>query len=110
MTTDNKADLGELLAALNAAGAEKLAWTLEQHTDEAGTHWTGMLQAANEMGAPVHLTPEVEELLREAVRSGTLGGRKPGSWVMDCATGAIGHPQPRSGDGAGAPGITERTM
>lgn len=108
---DTTSDLSELLAALNAAGANKLAWTLEEHTDTAGTHhWAGILQAANEMGAPVHLAPDVEELLREAVRSGRLGGRKPGSWVMDCATGAIGHPQPRTGDGAGAPGITERTM
>lgn len=110
MTTDNESDLSELLAALNAAGAQKLAWTLAQHRDTTGTHWAGMLQAANEMGAPVHLAPEVENMLREAVRSGTLGGLRPGSWVMDCATGAIGRPQPRTGDGAGAPGITERTM
>ena len=107
---DMQIDMNDLLAALRAAGAEKLAWTLERHADDTGTHWTGMLQAANDMGAPVQLAPDVEHNLREAIRSGQLGDRQLGSWVMDCLTGAVGRPQPRSGDGAGAPGFSERTM
>jgi hypothetical protein len=107
---DTESELRELAVALRAAGAEKLAWRLEQHSEGSGIHWEGMMQAANEMGAPVQLRPEVEQLLREAIRSGKLGGRQPGSWVMDCTTGDIGRPQPRTGDGASAPGVTERKM
>ena len=107
---DTNVDMDKLLAGLRAAGANKLAWTLECFTNDEGTHWAATLQAANEMGAPVPLPADVEHALHEALRSGRLGTREPGSWVMDCVTGAIGHPQPRPGDGAGAPGITERTM
>jgi hypothetical protein len=107
---DTNVDMDKLLAGLRAAGANKLAWTLEHSTNDGETHWAATLQAANEMGAPVPLPPDVEHALHEALRSGRLGTREPGSWVMDCVTGAIGHPQPRPGDGAGAPGITERTM
>ena len=45
----------KILVALRVAGAKSWPGHSNDHTDGAGTHWTGMLQAANEMGAPVAL-------------------------------------------------------
>jgi hypothetical protein len=109
MTAEHETGSDDLLQALREAGATKLAWTVE-HSEDQGSHdqWTFTMQAANEMGAPVPLSTEIEQLLREAVRSGALGTRQTGSWVMDVHTGSISRPQPRSGEGAGAPGIIGR--
>ena len=107
---DQGSGANDVLEALRSAGAAKLAWTLEHAETDAGAAWTCDLQAANEMGAPVALTSAVEELLQDAIQSGQLGAHEPGLWVMDTVTGEISPPQPRAGDGAGAPGIAERGL
>ena len=108
--TDLASGPSDVLEALRSAGAAKLAWTLEHAEVSNDTAWTCLLQAANEMGAPVSLASDVEDLLQEAIQSGQFGAHKPGLWVMDAVTGEISPPQPRGGDGAGAPGIAERGL
>ena len=100
--------LERLRSQLQSVGATKLAWALEQQTVEGHVRWVCSLQAANEMGAPVQLPPEVVEALQQAVYGGGLGALEPGVWIMDLQTGRISRPQPRPGEGAGAPGIAER--
>ena len=100
--------LDRLRSQLQTVGATKLAWALEQQTVEGHVRWVCSLQAANEMGAPVDLPLEVVEALQQAVHAGGLGALEPGVWIMDLQTGRISPPQPRPGEGAGAPGIAER--
>jgi hypothetical protein len=107
---DQDSALNDVLEALRRAGATKLAWTLEHAETGNGAAWTCLLQAANEMGAPVPLTSAIETQLQHAIQSGRMGAHEPGLWVMDTVTGEISAPQPRPGDGAGAPGIAERGL
>ena len=100
--------LDYLREQLQRVGATKLSWALEQEEVEGHVRMVCTMQAANEMGAPVELAPEVAEALQQAVHAGRLGAREPGVWLMDVQTGRISPPQPRPGDGAGAPGIAER--
>ncbi len=100
--------LDRLRSQLQSAGATKLSWALDRQAAEGHSRWTCTVQAANEMGAPVELPASVAEALQQAVHAGELGVLEPGVWVMDLQTGHISRPQPRPGEGAGAPGIAER--
>ncbi len=100
--------LEQLRVHLQQLGATKLSWAVEHQTAEGHGHWVWTVQAANEMGAPVELPPAIESSLEQAVRVGELATREEGVWTMDVHTGRISRPQPRPGDGAGAPGIAER--
>ena len=100
--------LEQVRGQLQRAGATKLSWALERLSADGHARWVCTMQAANEMGAPVELAAEVVQALEEAVHGGWLGEPEEGVWSMDLHTGRISHPQPRPGDGAGAPGIAER--
>ena len=100
--------LDRLRAQLQQLGATKLSWALEHQEVEGHGRWVWTVQAANEMGAPVELPPEIATGLELAVQSGELVMHEEGVWIMDVQSGRISRPQPRPGDGAGAPGIAER--
>ena len=100
--------LDRLRDQLGGVGATKLSWALVQEAVEGHVRWICTVQAANEMGAPVELSPEVADALQQAIHAGRLGALEAGVWIMDLATGRISRPQPRPGEGAGAPGIAER--
>ena len=100
--------LDRLRDQLQRVGATKLSWALEQEAVEGHLRWICTVQAANEMGAPVELSPEVADTLQQAIHAGRLGALEAGVWIMDLETGRISRPQPRPGEGAGAPGIAER--
>jgi hypothetical protein len=100
--------LGQVREQLQRVSATKLSWALERQAAEGHGRWVCTVQAANEMGAPVELPPEVVAALRQAIHDGQLGAPEAGVWTMDLQTGRISRPQPRPGDGAGAPGIAER--
>ncbi len=100
--------LDQLRSQLQGLGATKLAWALEHEAEAGHGRWVCTLQAANEMGAPVGIPTEVADVLRQAIHAGRLGPLEAGVWLMDLQTGHISGPQPRPGDGAGAPGIAER--
>ena len=100
--------LDQLREQLQSLEATKLSWALERQTAEGHVRWICTLQAANEMGAPIELPPDVAEMFEQAVHAGQLGPMEAGVWIMDLQTGRISRPQPRPGEGAGAPGIAER--
>ena len=100
--------LDDLRGQLQDLGAIKLAWALERQTEEGHRRWICTVQAANEMGAPVELPPEVGDALQQAIHDGKLGALEEGVWLMDVQTGHISPPEPRTGDGASAPGLAER--
>ena len=100
--------LDDLRGQLQGLGAIKLAWSLERQTEEGHERWICTVQAANEMGAPVELPPEVGDALQQVIHDGKLGTLEAGVWLMDVQTGSISSPQPRTGEGASAPGIAER--
>ena len=100
--------LDHLREELQNLEATKLSWALEPQAAEGHVRWVCTLQAANEMGAPIELPPDVAETFEQAVHDGQLGPLEAGVWVMDLQTGRISRPQPRPGEGAGAPGIAER--
>ncbi len=100
--------LERLRAQLQQVGATKLSWALEHQVAEGHGRWVWTVQAANEMGAPVELPAAIATQLEQAVQSGDLATTEEGVWIMDVQSGRISRPQPRSGEGAGAPGIAER--
>jgi hypothetical protein len=100
--------LDQLREQLQSLEATKLSWALEPQAAEGHMRWVCTLQAANEMGAPIELPPDTAEMFERAVHAGQLGPLEAGVWVMDLQTGRISPPQPRPGEGAGAPGIAER--
>ena len=100
--------LDHLREELQNLEATKLSWALECQAAEGHVRWVCTLQAANEMGAPIELPPDVAETFEQAVHDGQLGPLEAGVWVMDLQTGRVSRPQPRPGEGAGAPGIAER--
>ncbi len=89
-------------------GAVKLSWVIEHEINQGHSRWTYTFQAANDMGAPIELPLELSEALQQAVHNGQLGPPQADIHIMDIETGRIEDPQPRPGDGAGAPGIAER--
>jgi hypothetical protein len=97
--------LDQARSTLLRLGAIKLSWVLERDDAQA---WHLELQAANEMGAPIELPSAVMAVLQRAVPAGELGPLEPGVWIMDLQTGHVARPEPRPGEGAGAPGIAER--
>jgi hypothetical protein len=100
--------LDQLRSRLLQVGATKLSWSLERSAEDH-TRWICSVQAANEMGAPVELSPDVADELRQIFQSRLLGPLRAGVWLMDVQTGDISGPEPRPGEGASAPGIAERT-
>jgi len=100
--------LDRLRVQLLQLSATKLSWALEHQVVEGHGRWVWSVQAANEMGAPIELPPAIATTLEQAVQSGELATSEEGVWIMDVQTGRISRPQPRPGDGAGAPGIAER--
>lgn len=100
--------LDRLRVQLLQLGATKLSWALEHQVVEGHGRWVWSVQAANEMGAPIELPPTIATAVEQAVQSGDLATSEEGVWIMDVQTGRISRPQPRPGDGAGAPGIAER--
>ena len=100
--------LDDVRSQLQVLGAIKLSWALERQFEAGHVRWICSVQAANEMGAPVTLPPEVGEALEQIVHKGQLGTLEPGVWLMDLQAGHISGPEPRPGDGASAPGIAER--
>ena len=95
--------LDQLRKQLLDRGATKLSWSIEHTTVEGHGGWICSFQAANEMGAPVELPPQLEEALKMAIREGQLGALEEDVRIMDLETGRISDPEPRPGDGAGAP-------
>jgi hypothetical protein len=100
--------LDQLRDQLQREGATKLSWALERQAAVGHGRWVCTVQVANEMGAPVALPPDVVAALQQAIHDGQLGALEAGVWTMDLQTGRVSRPQPRPGDGAGAPGIAER--
>lgn len=102
---DTSIDLQMLLEALRSEGVAKLAWAITSETHDGHERWNYEMQASNEMGAPVALTAEAEDLLREVVAAGALGPRAEGTSILDVDVGTISGPEPHLAEGAGAPGL-----
>lgn len=97
-----------LRSRLQDLGVTKLSWALERADVDGHTRWTCEVQAANEMGGPIAIPADLTDVIEQVIHDEQIGRLDPGVWVMDVETGCTTHPQPRPGEGAGAPGIAER--